>query len=206
MTELQIKRILVENFLKLDKELVIGAEVPFQYGERRADIVTLIDNIATSYEIKSAGDNISRLSYQLDSYKSFFDFCFIVCEVVHLEPIRKLVPTSFGIIVVSEDGLKYVRKSKQFKMHNKEVLASYLPVRQLRKLTHGKIINSKHELCTFVSKNYNKDLIYKLSREALYERYSINSALLRSDSNGLVTDDDIFTITKRPPEELTKIR
>ncbi|MFM4984941.1 sce7726 family protein [Aeromonas veronii] len=205
MTELQIKRILVEKFIKLNREIIIGAEVPFQYGERRADLITLDGYIATSYEIKSAGDNTSRLSYQLDSYKSFFDFCFIVCEIVHLDAIRKLAPTSFGIIVVNENEIQFVRKSKQFKMHNKETLASYLPVNTLRKLTRGKNIKSKHELCSFISKNYSKDFIYRLSREALHDRYSINSALLRSDSNGLVTDDDIFTITKRPPEKLIKI-
>lgn len=204
MTELQIKKALVEFFVKKNDDLILGAEVSFQYGERRADIITIENGLATAYEIKSAGDNISRLEYQLESYKSFFDFCYIVCEKNHLNAIRSSVSKNFGIIVVDDSSLKFIRKSHQFKMHDKEVLASYFPINRLKQLTGIKSPLSKHELCIYASKNISKEILHKESRNEMMMRYITPSEMLRMDIIEKVNADDIYTLTKRPPSYLVK--
>ncbi|WP_265437180.1 sce7726 family protein [Aeromonas media] len=204
MTELQIKKALVEFFVRKNKQLILGAEVSFQYGERRADIITIENELATAYEIKSAGDNISRLEYQLDSYRSFFDFCYIVCEKNHLSSIRSSVSKKFGIIVVNDTGLEFIRKSHQFKMHDKEVLASYFSIDKLRQLTGIKSSISKHELCVYASKHLSKEMLHRESRKEMTNRYITPSEMLRMDTLDRVNADDIYTLTKRPPSALRK--
>lgn len=94
MKEIEIKKLLVKHVLSLYKDVTVGAEVPFNYGSRRADVISIHNGMATAYEIKGAGDTIERLSYQIKSYKDYFDFCFIVCEKSNLQQIRKVVGQS----------------------------------------------------------------------------------------------------------------
>ncbi len=109
MNEIQIKTKLVAHLLKADPDVVLGSEFRFAYGARRADLISMAGELATVYEIKSARDKVARLNYQLESYKSFFDFCFVVCEESNLSVIRGNVDASVGIVVVSDSEVRYVR-------------------------------------------------------------------------------------------------
>jgi len=204
MTELEIKKALIEYFLKDDANITIGAEVPFQYGERRADLITLKDGLATAYEIKGSGDNISRLDYQLISYKSFFDYCYIVCEKNHLDVIKNKINRTIGLILIEGNLVHIIRKSHKFTRHSKEILASSLPVIKLRTLTNNFKIRSKHDLCHYAEKHCSLLELRTATREFLTNRYNISTSLLRADVKNVINTDDIITLTKRPPGLLFK--
>ncbi|EMH3445612.1 sce7726 family protein [Vibrio harveyi] len=204
MTELDIKVVLVRHFLEHSKDFVIGAEVPFLFGERRADLAVFEEGNLTAYEIKSARDNVSRLGYQIDSYKKFYDFCYVVCELGNLSEVRSALPREIGILMIEDDNVVKVRASKQFKRHDKVVLSSVLSVQKLKNLAKNSNLRSKNELCEFVSKNNTMEYLRELSRGDFVEKYGVVSRLLRQETTLHLNSDDIYTITKRAPTNLKR--
>ncbi|EGR0393550.1 sce7726 family protein [Vibrio vulnificus] len=204
MTELEIKLILVRHFLEHSKDFVIGAEVPFLFGERRADLAVFEDGNLTAYEIKSARDNVSRLSYQIDSYKKFYDFCYVVCELGNLSEVRAALPREIGILMIEDGKVVRVRVSKKFKRHDKIALSSALSVQKLKSLAKSPNLRSKSELCEFVSKNNTMEYLRELSRSDFVERYGVVSRLLRQETTLHLNSDDIYTITKKAPTNLKR--
>ncbi|WP_220771250.1 sce7726 family protein, partial [Shewanella sp. MBTL60-007] len=199
-----IKRHLIDYIIKRDTSVVVGAEVPFQYGTRRADVISILDEIATAYEIKGAGDSTERLDYQIKSYKQYFDYCFVVCEKSNLNQIRKAIGHEIGILLVDENGITELRKSKQFKRHDKETLASTLPTNRLRVISQNKELRSKHQLCEFLAKTKTLDQLRQYSRSSLNERYKHISKIFRSELGNTISSDDILTITRMPPSNLVR--
>lgn len=202
MKEIEIKKFLVKHLLELDPQVVLGAEVPFKYGSRRADIMAAHGEIATAYEIKGAGDSTERLGYQIESYKEYFDFCYVVCEEENLSQIRKNIGREVGIMLASGSGIVQLRKSNQFKRHDKESLASTMTVKTLKDVTNDKTLRSKHDLGMGLASKYTLDFIRHLSRKELISKYEVVTKLLRKETNQVINSDDILTITRIPPREL----
>ncbi len=89
MKEIDIKLKIVEFLLNSEPaDTYLAAEVRFSFGSRRADIVSISSDIATVYEIK-VKNSVERLVYQIDSYKEYFDYCYIVCVNQNLDAVRK---------------------------------------------------------------------------------------------------------------------
>ncbi|WP_434137309.1 sce7726 family protein [Photobacterium leiognathi] len=204
MTELEIKKLLVRYFLEKYENFIVGSEFSFQFGERRADIALLDDGYLYAFEIKGARDTVSRLNYQIESYKKFFDFCFVVCEPSNLSEVRMTIPRDVGIFLVENNEIKYIRQSKQFKRHDKKVLSSALSVQKLMALAKGSNLKSKHELCEYVSKHNTLESLRKLSRDDFKAKYGVVSRLLKQETTLHLTSDDIYTITKRAPSLLKR--
>ena len=61
MDEIQIKTKVVGFLYKRDPSFILACEVPFAYGARRADVISIYGYEATAFEIKSVGDKVSRL-------------------------------------------------------------------------------------------------------------------------------------------------
>lgn len=204
MTELDIKIILVKHIMKEYQNYTLGAEVPFQFGERRADIALLESGCLSAFEIKGSRDKLTRLGYQTESYKKFFDYCFIVCEPSNLEDVRQCTPKEFGIMLAKNNKIKKVRKSKHFKMHDKISLSSTLSVSKLKKISASKKLRSKHELCEHLAKTKKLSEIRKLSRADFEEKYGVVSRIFRQETTSTINADDIYTITKVAPSMLIR--
>ena len=204
MTEIEIKKLLVKHFLEKYDDFVVSSEFTFQFGERRADLALLHIDMLTAYEIKGDRDTLSRLSYQVDSYKQFFDFCFVVCESKNLAMIREILPKEVGILLAEPNGITHVRKAKHYKRHDKLILSSVLSVQKLSSIARCRNLKSKQELCQYVSKNNTIDFLRKLSRIDFRERYGVASKLMKQETTLHLTSDDIYTITKKAPSLLKK--
>ena len=204
MTELEIKILLVKYLLEQYENFVVGSEFSFQSGERRADLALLEANYLTAFEIKGARDTVTRLGYQIDSYKKFFDFCFVVCEPSNLSEVRAILPKDVGILLADEKGITHIRQSRQFKQHDKLILASVLSVQKLSRLAKSNSLRSKHELCEHVAKNNSLDYLRELSRRDFDEKYAVASKLMRQETTMHLNSDDIYTITKKAPSTLKK--
>nr|WP_321269289.1 MmcB family DNA repair protein [uncultured Tolumonas sp.] len=204
MTELEIKLLLVRYFLEKYENFVVGSEFSFQFGERRADLALFNCGHLIAFEIKGSRDKVSRLGYQIESYKSFFDFCFVVCEKSNLSNVREVIPKEVGILLADSNGIKHIRQSKCFKRHDKLILTSVLSVQKLNALAKGMYFRSKYELCEFVAKNNNLELLRKMSRDDFKEKYGVVSRLMKQETTLHITSDDIYTITKKAPSLLKK--
>ncbi|HDL8275294.1 TPA: sce7726 family protein, partial [Yersinia enterocolitica] len=203
--EIEIKIRLVEFLLKnSSNEIVIGSELRFNYGSRRADIVMLEKDIATVFEIKGSGDSVERLSYQIKSYKEYFDLCYIVCEGSNLKNVRKTCGREIGIILVTESEVSIIRESALFKRHNKVTLASTLSTNFLKTINENKKIKSKHELCESLARNKSLNEIRVISRKKLLEKLKPSFSLFIRELGIVVNPDDILTLTRMPSEKLSK--
>lgn len=204
MSELEIKKILLKYFLMKYENFVVGSEFAFQFGERRADLALLDSGYLTAFEIKGANDTVSRLDYQIKSYKQFFDFCFVVCEKSNLANVRGAIPKDVGILLVESNDIKHIRQSKLFKRHDKLLLTSALSVQKLNSLAKGVFLRSKHELCSYVSKHSSLISLRKISRNDFIEKYGEVSRLIKQETTLHLNSDDIYTITKKAPSSLKK--
>ncbi|TDR12467.1 sce7726 family protein [Marinomonas communis] len=197
MNELEIKKKLIRSFIENSPESIFGAEVTFQFGARRADVVLYEHETLTAYEIKGAGDSMARLNYQVESYVKFFDYCYIVCEPSNLAAVRVSVPRSVGIVLVTESGIKYIRKSNLFKRLDKLSLASVLSIQMLKSLIKVKIRSkSKFDLCQQASKQCSLEELKLASRESFLKRYKSASILMKKEASNELHSEDILTITK----------
>ncbi|MDG0798632.1 sce7726 family protein [Pectobacterium punjabense] len=206
MKELAIKLKLIDFLVKnSSNELILGSEVRFNFGSRRADIVSLEEKIATVYEIKSAGDSIERLANQIDNYKEYFDYCYIVCVDENISSVRKKISKSIGIIKVSESSVIFIRKARKFIQHSKISLSSTLPLKLLKKNSINKNIKSKFELCLDISKRHKTDEIRLISREKLKESLENRYSLFLSEVGEIITPDDMLTLTRMPSGRISRL-
>lgn len=204
MTELEIKMLLVKFILEQYENFVLGSEYSFQFGERRADLALLNSGELTAFEIKGSRDKLSRLDYQIASYKNVFDYCFIVCEPSNLAEIRASIPNEVGILLAHDNQIKHLRRSKHFKRHDKVMLASALSLNRLKELANKSQIRSKHELCEHIATKYSVNLLRELSRLDFKERYEVVTKMLRQETTTHLNPDDIHTITKKGPFPLKR--
>ncbi len=201
MKEIEIKKILIESLIKC-KTNVISSEFRFDFGTRRADIISMSEGKLTAYEIKGAGDNTDRLESQIESYKKYFDLCFVVCEKSNLDSIRKKIPRSVGVLLVEDEVVTQVRKSYHIRNHDKISLASTIDIRHLRKIVADKKIKSKHELCEMLSNQKSLDEIRVISRKDVYKKIAIPFGMFLKEVGEKIHSDDILTLTRMSSLEL----
>src|SRR5215471_14433178 len=68
-------------------------------GKARVDLAAINDSLH-GYEIKSASDNLDRLSAQQAAYGKVFDRMTLVADERHVEHAVKLLPRCWGLIAV----------------------------------------------------------------------------------------------------------
>jgi len=130
----QIRDALVKHLRSVnDESTAYLTELFVGNFSRRADLV-VANGILSAYEIKSASDRLDRLAGQLSSYKKHFEGVTVVCAVKHLPQIKRIAPRGVGILTVSERGdISAIRSATRLKPR-KDILLSFLPVIELRKL------------------------------------------------------------------------
>ena len=70
------------------------------HGQSRVD-VAVINGILHGYEIKSESDTLERLPSQMNDYNKVFDRMTIVVQRNYLDEVRKIIPSWWGITLVT---------------------------------------------------------------------------------------------------------
>lgn len=199
MKELEIKRILIKWLLKRPEfGSIIGSEYRFDFGARRADVVTIHeDGNACAFEIKGIGDSLRALRYQCEGYKLYFDRCFVVCERENLHLVRREIPKDIGIIVIEENIFLQLRKSKEFKKLDKIMLCSTIDTGFMRRnIKHHKL--SKFDTCKeFINNNKYED-IKLISRSFLRQRIETRFQIFLKEIGQEISYDDLATLDRMP--------
>jgi hypothetical protein len=119
-----IRKLLVESFCKVDEyireDTIFVNEMDICGGLSRVDIA-VINGKLHGYEIKSKQDNLDRLPLQVESYCRVFDTMSIVAYESHLEGLKVIVPSWWGIKCISEKKGKAVLKSVRKEKINKGI-------------------------------------------------------------------------------------
>lgn len=161
-----------------------------------------------AFEIKSARDSTQRLGYQIESYRQFFDFCTVVCELENLERIYSELPDDIGLWCVTEGG-KVVEKRQAAKQMTLDpfVLASVLPVRKLRSLVKRwkePVQLGQVDYARQLAQTLSVECLRVLSFEYLVSEYESGFKALQRDRGEVLTGDDIWLITGRVPKTICK--
>jgi len=104
MKDLEIREELHKNHLshyKYDPNSKVIDELGLCQGSIKIDIA-VINGSLIGYEIKSEQDTLDRLPAQMDMYNKIFDYINIVVNESHLESVRKMIPSYWGIVCVKK--------------------------------------------------------------------------------------------------------
>jgi hypothetical protein len=203
MKEMDLKIKLVEHLIKCSTnyDQIINSEFSFQFGSKRADIVLISGDEATVFEIKSERDNTERLANQIENYKKYFDYCYVVCEKSNLKNIREKTPKNIGIIMISDD-VQYVRYATKIKRLDKLSLVSTLPTRVLNKIS-SKPYRDKFSLCEQITKENTCEVLKLASRKAMRDSISSIYVQFLEEIGSIITADDIYQLSRAPAKNIT---
>lgn len=149
--------------LHSQKELVGAFEMKVKSS--RVDSLT-INGCTTSFEIKSALDNLTKLNKQSNDYIKAFDFNYLVVDDRHIENALALVPESFGIWTFNSGRKKIYRKAEANGHIDAEVQLSLLTKKELAANF------SEVEGCLkAITRNFSHQSINKRFKNALKNRY-----------------------------------
>ncbi|AHL74612.1 hypothetical protein CH92_05680 [Stutzerimonas stutzeri] len=201
MKELDIKRLLVQKLAQEGSTNALASEFPFDFGRRRADLISIADDKLSGYEIKSYFDKLTNLAVQLKSYISVFDYVYVVCDERHLSKVREIAPSKVGIYIAHDRSLVLKRKAKINNRLNKLVMLDVMPspfLKQCFKLS----AKSKFELCQKISAVSKEKEIRRVLLHYINLRYATQTKLFHNDTSDLVTLDDVFSLFSAPPRNL----
>lgn len=203
MKEIEIKLKLIKWLMEgSNSSLIIGSEFRFDFGARRADVISLSDKLeACAYEIKSIGDSLRSLNQQCKGYKLYFDKCFVVCEKQNINMVRKNLPSHVGLLLIDGDSFKQIRKARENKTLSGAMLCSTIDTNFLRREL-GERKASKVELCNMYSKKISQERLRLVSRGFLKSKIEYQFKLFLSELGQEINYDDLATLDRMPASQL----
>lgn len=136
MNDPEIRQLLFKHLSrrKTIGETDIYEEVPLRTGQVRADVV-LMGNYLECFEIKGPNDSLKRLLDQGLQYQETFEKIHLVCASKHIEKVKLMVPSWWGIIEVSQSGrIKTIQRAKTNPRRNKQGLVDLLNVDEAKNI------------------------------------------------------------------------
>ena len=133
---IQIKTSFIDYLLNNYETELIGIEVPYLFGYRRADLVAIINNKTVAYEIKSELDSLSKLSAQIDDYVDVFNEVYVVlAEKYKRSSIISKLPQKVGIYYIDQNNkISLQRKAKEQRILNPEKLIYFFKKEEMVRL------------------------------------------------------------------------
>lgn len=193
----QIKTILIDYLLKNFNIELIGIEVPYLSGYRRADMVALINNKLVGFEIKSELDSLSKLLNQINDYIDVFNEVYVILaeKYKHSSIVSKL-PQKVGIYYIDKDNeLLLRRKAKEQKILNPEKLIYFFKKNEMVRLNK---INSKFSLRKtrelFLKQNSIKN-ITEYSKNILRNKYQEKYKTFLNEKGEYTIREDLYLLT-----------
>lgn len=172
MNDPEMRMVLQKSFLARYErsKVLILEEMGILSGESIVDLAVLSPIFLQAIEIKSAVDSLTRLPRQVELYTQVFDYISIATQPGHLEDILPLIPSFFGVILITDNHIietyraptfnPLTKKRSQVKLLWKEEVYSVLRakgVKGISKLNRNKLWKLLAEM---VSPQELKQIIY----------------------------------------------
>ena len=194
---LQIKTRLIDYLLSNYETELIGIEVPYLFGYRRADVVAIINNKTIAFEIKSELDSLSKLSSQINDYIDVFNEVYVVlAEKYRQSSIILNLPQKVGIYYIDKDNKIFLqRKAKEQKILNPEKLVYFFKKDEMIKLNN---INSNFSLRKtrekFLKQNSIKNIV-EYSKNILRNKYQEKYRTFLNEKGEYTVKEDLYLLT-----------
>lgn len=210
MLETFIKARLIDFLLAREDitttNILVGSEIFFADGNRRADLITLKEYLS-AYEIKSSRDNLTKLSRQIRSYQDCFDFVNVVTTKKHFGDVLDLLPRSVGILFCDESG-DFDEPFTWYRMPTKRIALKKTALTQL--LTRHDLIKtvgksskdaarlSAIELRKLACSKFSKSELRQIAHSALHERLRERWSIFLKHRGQVTHTDDLLLLASRP--------
>lgn len=191
-----IKAMLLDFLLKRSPSHYFGNEVFYGQKTRAADIVS-VGRFVTAFEIKSNGDNVSRLQEQMDDYKRVFDYVYIVTVEKHLPRVKKMASRNIGIILVKAGKVAVLKKASMNKKISKDEILASIPINFLCSYFNEKQNCFANEIRKKI-KNQSLNNLRKCFRTYLMGKLKESNALFRQEKNFPTHFEDIALLNIAP--------
>lgn len=210
MLEADIKAHLVNHLYKkcrLTDDSLVVSELTIGGFSRRVDLVVATPKELIAYEIKSASDNLSRLSGQVNDYLKYFDKVIVVADSTHIDATLQLAPENVGVWELSKEKFIAKRRGIKTTVKDKKALASFLTATEISRLTPTayKAYDRSKQRELMLRANSAKKLRGEVY-EFLYRKFSATSHKLlnKLDTKANVTPIDIEQLSVYIPERRAK--
>ena len=160
-----IRKVIIKR-IQSYKNCQIYEEVTVPSGKARADLVAVNGHV-TAYEIKSDFDSLKRLESQIVEYDLNFERNYVVVGEKYLEQVSNLVPSYWGIILVSGRELnslkiRFVRNAKLNPNLSFSNFMSLLSSDQIKYLAKQMSVFTKLYSKTEIQKMFKQDIVNKI--------------------------------------------
>jgi hypothetical protein len=194
---IQIKTSFIDYLLNNYETELIGIEVPYLFGYRRADLVAIINNKTVAYEIKSELDSLSKLSAQIDDYVNVFNEVYVVlAEKYKRSSIISKLPQKVGIYYIDQNNkISLQRKAKEQRILNPEKLIYFFKKEEMVRLGN---MDSNFSLRKtrekFLKQNSIKNIV-EYSKDILRNKYQEKYKTFLSERGEYTIKDDLYLLT-----------
>ena len=192
-----IKTRLIDYLLENYETEIIGLEVPYLFGYRRADLVTIIDNKTVAFEIKSELDSLSKLPAQIGDYIDVFNEVYVVlAEKYKRSSIISKLPQKVGIYYIDKNNkILLQRKAKEQKILNPDKLVYFFKKEEMIRLNN---INSNFSLRKtrekFLKQNSIKNIV-EYSKNILRDKYQEQFRTFINEKGKYTLKEDLHLLT-----------
>ena len=192
-----IKTRLIDYLLENYETEIIGLEVPYLFGYRRADLVTIIDNKTVAFEIKSELDSLSKLPAQIGDYIDVFNEVYVVlAEKYKRSSIVSKLPQKVGIYYIDKNNkILLQRKAKEQKILNPDKLVYFFKKEEMIRLNN---INSNFSLRKtrekFLKQNSIKNIV-EYSKNILRDKYQEQFRTFINEKGKYTLKEDLHLLT-----------
>ena len=152
-----IKALVIDWLIASHNDIVIGNEVMYGTTRKVVDLLAIINNEIIAIEIKSASDNLNRLSEQIQEYRKIFDRVIIVSSPSHKDGIQSITNKEIGLYIIDKTITK-VHSSRPNRHQNKIEMLFSISSNFLKKIyPQYKRLNS-NEIRAKLSKKKKSDI------------------------------------------------
>ncbi len=137
----EIKELLAKDIKKLFANFLqskypverFGYEMMYGTSRKVVDMLAIIGGKIYAIEIKSAADNIKRLSGQIEEYQKVFDYIIVVASKKHCEEISSQVNENIGLYAIDGTQVTLLKRPTLNKKQKKIEILNTIPSNLIKK-------------------------------------------------------------------------
>lgn len=190
------KTLIIDEFFNDLNIDLLTTEIPYLYGNRKADLVVILDNKSIAFEIKSELDNLTKLNEQIRDYQEVFNEVYVViADKFKTSQEIKSLPKNIGLIVEKNGTFKLKRVAKLKTTLKKDKTVYFLHKKEmLEYLNTNKYLSINGVRKKFLNKFNNKE-VYDIVLKSLINRYNDKFKLFCFNRGKYTHKEDLKMLT-----------
>lgn len=189
----KIKASVIDWLISSQNDIIIGNEVMYGTKRKVVDLLAIVNNQTFAIEIKSASDNLNRLSEQIQEYCKIFDKILIISSPSHKQRISSLISKGVGLYVIDKNITKVQSPLLNHHQDKLEMLYSISSVYLKKLYPQYKFLNSD-EIRLILSRE-KKTFIHQLLLSFYQQRFSERFRFFMNERGIKTLVDDIPTLS-----------